>query len=142
VSRSSSTASSRPEARSDGPGSLGGLALESGLLERERDASESGLRAAHDLGGDDGAALALRAQCHESLPRLPLLLGTALERLRTPGEGLCALLPGADGEPGLDLGGAGVGGGLREPVAQFGRGLLISRRRLGGGEPLLELRQA
>ena len=67
-----------------------------------------------------------------------LLAGLAAQRLGPAVQGPGAFLGGADGEPGLGLGLAGGGDLGAQPVARLGGRLLLHRRRLGLGQPLLE----
>ena len=86
---------------------------------------------AHRVGDRRLAATALLALA-QPLAGLDLVAGGALEGVGPALERAGPLLPGAQGEPQLGLGGAGPAGGELEPVALVGRGLL-GLGRLGAG---------
>ncbi len=92
-------------------------------------------------GGDGRPALPGHARRGRPLAGGALLPGLATQRLGPAVQRAGALLGGADGEPGLGLGLTGRGDLGAQPVALVGGGLLLDRRGLGVGQPLLQAGQ-
>ncbi len=127
TSASSSDCSSRVRraqgeqlALAHGAGLLGGVALGRGDGQRDLEPGQGGDGTGADRRGDGrrpGPRLAALGVAHAGRA---LGGGGALELLGPTGQGAAALLAGAHGEPGLDLGLTRQHGGLGEPVALLG----------------------
>ncbi len=121
-----------------GPGDLGLGALVGRLGQRDREPPEAVLGAGEHGRGDDGLALAAVAALDRPPACLALVAGGPLEAVGSARERTLTLLAGAHAQPGIDLDLPGSHGGLGQPVALGGVGVVVARLGLSGLQPRLE----
>ena len=125
-----------------GAGDGEGVPLGGRAGERRRERGERPLGIGTHARRHRGAPLPGGPDVGRAFPGRTLLPGLAAQRLRAAVQGPGPLLGGTDGEPRLGLGLPGGGDLGAQPVAHLGGGLLLHRRGLGVGQPLLERHRA